>query len=444
MNNATLCHSATGSNVQFLGADDGDQQLIRGFHANGQFADWSDAMIRLQEFPRVKLAILASMAAPLLKLTGTPNFILDFSGPTSGGKTTALRLAASVWGNPDEAAISGSTIWTWDSTYVWRERAASTLCDVPLILDDTKRAPRREDVAEFIYAFSQGRGRGRGSVRGLARQWTSRGILISSGEEPATSFTGDGGTRARVITSWGSPFGRTDSETAAIVHQANGIIYSHYGHAGPRFIAALLCHRDKWATWRLEYEQKVAEYRNRADADHILNRKAVFLGVLWLANCLAVELEILSWDLADPIDDVWNEIAQYTYESDRPTLALEHVYSWANSNRNAFWHPQLVRHPPLNGWAGRWDFEVGQAGSEDELGKYDWIGYFPNQLERILRVAGFDPDATLRTWEERGWLQITKGRRQYRARVDGSPVWLVAVKREAIRVVMDLPATAKE
>ena len=49
--------------------------------------------------------------------------------------------------------------------------------------------------------------RGRGSPQGVQRTTRAHGVLLSTGEAPATSFTNDGGTRARTLCLWGSPFG---------------------------------------------------------------------------------------------------------------------------------------------------------------------------------------------------------------------------------------------
>jgi hypothetical protein len=39
-------------------------------------------------------------------------------------------------------------------------------------------------------------------------------VLISSGETPVTSFTEDGGTRARALCVWGAPFGPSSDATS--------------------------------------------------------------------------------------------------------------------------------------------------------------------------------------------------------------------------------------
>ena len=156
----------------------------------------------------------------LFTILGCANFIVDWCSPTSTGKTTVLRLGGSCWGIPDERSPS-SVLLTWDSTRVFINRASSLLHSLPLILDDTKRCKYPNDISKTLYDVASGRDRGRGSTKGLRRSGSWHTVLLSSGEAPATSFTQDGGTRARVLTLWGPPFGRADDTTVTVVHRLN-------------------------------------------------------------------------------------------------------------------------------------------------------------------------------------------------------------------------------
>ena len=53
--------SATGSsNIVFRGADDGDDQLVDGYHESGTFDGWREVIRPLAAFPRVRLAMYAA------------------------------------------------------------------------------------------------------------------------------------------------------------------------------------------------------------------------------------------------------------------------------------------------------------------------------------------------------------------------------------------------
>jgi len=130
--------------VRFAGADQGDDQIAAGFHTQGTFEKWKDAIAKIGPFPKVKLSLYASFVPPLLSIFKTRNFVLDFSGKTTVGKTTALRVAASVWGDPDDNNPTG-LVKTWDGTATFRERVPAVLNHLPYFLDENKRVhvPRK-------------------------------------------------------------------------------------------------------------------------------------------------------------------------------------------------------------------------------------------------------------------------------------------------------------
>ncbi|MBK9649641.1 MAG: DUF927 domain-containing protein [Deltaproteobacteria bacterium] len=121
----------------------------RGFRAEGSWAGWIASVTHAVPYPAVFLGLYAALVPPLLGLLPhSSNFILDLCGETSLGKTTALRLAASAWGCPDERG--SGLLFSWDASRVFIERAAALGDFLPLFLDDTKRARRREDVGHTL------------------------------------------------------------------------------------------------------------------------------------------------------------------------------------------------------------------------------------------------------------------------------------------------------
>ena len=134
---AALGHFVGGPLILFRAADVGDQQIADGFHAEGTFHDWCRIVVPALAFHRVRLAIAASLSAPFRGILDKANFGVDFCGETSKGKTTTLRIAASVWGRPDEKSPKAA-MTSWNATRVWRERASSVLNNLPVIMDETK------------------------------------------------------------------------------------------------------------------------------------------------------------------------------------------------------------------------------------------------------------------------------------------------------------------
>jgi hypothetical protein len=123
---------------------------------------------------RAGIVALASLASPLVYLCRCPNFVINVSGLTGTGKTSALRFATSLWGNPDDLMS------TLNLTAVGFERLLDTLKDTFVWLDELESLNSRdfEKFIHIIYNFSEAKGRVRSNVFLTLRKCaTFRGIL---------------------------------------------------------------------------------------------------------------------------------------------------------------------------------------------------------------------------------------------------------------------------
>lgn len=429
-----------GHGIVFQGADAGDDQLASGFHSAGTFDAWLGAVKEISCYPRALLCLYTSFVPPMLAILGCPNFVLDLCGRTSRGKTTLLRVAASVWGKPDEQATNGA-LGTWDSTQVWIERASSVLHSLPLILDDTKRARQDRRVASTLYAVASGRGRARGTRAGLGITGSWHTVLISSGEAPAVTFTDDEGTRARTITLWGSPFGELDESVGkALVDGLVGRIQFSYGHAGPRFVRWIIDHKDVWSEWRRLYGERVQRFARLMSGSAVSGRIASYLAAISVTGKLVHEALNLPWEFKDPAEQVVPDIAAEVDDADMAKRALRDVFAWAEAHETTFRGREQGSDSYAyvgsthRGWSGRWD-------SGD---RWKFIAFYPHVLKQALSDCGFSPDtdydAILRTWKDSGYLDTdAKGNRTFKATwmgKDERTTRMIVLKREAIDSVV--------
>ena len=419
---ATITESAdAAAEIIFRGADEGDGQLAAGYCEAGTFEGWCAAVQPIAQFPKVMLGIYAALTPPMLEVLNSDNFITSYAGATSQGKTITLRISASCWGCPNEKSTT-SAMGTWDATRVWFGRAPAVLNHLPLVVDDTKRASKKEMVAQMIYDVASGRGRGRGSQQGLARNDAFRTVMITSGEAPITSFSEDGGTRARVLEVWGSPFGKADAATAQIVNRVNDAVHDHYGHLGPRFVQYLIEHRDDWAAWREQYRQLRQQFGNRAGDNSVAARMATHLAAIGMTAQIVHQAVEMPWAYRDVVGELWGELTAETPEADRAAVALRHVMSWAHGHRPQF-YPQTASNMG-NAMVGRFALDEKEE---------PYLGFLPHVLDEVLVAGGFEPEPIRRLWLDRGWLKVTKGKHQYRTRVGGNAlIYVVAIKKEAI------------
>ncbi len=416
------------NSVAFRGTDDAAEQLARGFHQQGSYDQWYTMARRAMVHPKAALAVYSALVPPLLSIIGAPNFVVDWCGRTTTGKTTVLRLAASCWGQPDERQRN-SVLHTWDATRVWIERTSAVLEGLPLILDDTKRASSGGDVAQVIYDVTSGRGRGRGNPGGMQASSSWHTVLLSSGEAPATSFTQDGGIRARVLSSWGYPFGKADQSTAPLVLELEQTVRRNFGHVGPMFVQHLIRMYDKWPNLKDEFHSIQDELVTRAGNQIFASRLATPMASIEMA--IRTANNAFGWQPIDLVDELWDELVNEAGEADRSDDALRSLVSWAKSNMHRFWgrHPVDQKgHPKAvtASLAGRWD-----------SGDWEFIAFFPHILDSLLGGWGFEPQAIKRTWRDKEWLDVEAGRKGFdkQHRVCGERTRLITIPRKAIEAV---------
>lgn len=393
--------------VVFRGHGAGDEQIAEGYYAQGNYGDWINAVQIASKFPRVLATIYCAFVPPMLAILDCPNFIFDLCSVTSEGKTTAQRAAASVWGCPDERQMSAA-LQTWDVTKVFVERASAVLCDMPLILDDTKRATDTRIISSVLYAVASGRGRGRGSVQGIQRSRVYRTVLISSGEQKVTSFSTDAGAKMRVLEIEGTPFGKVNAETAKIVEGLNIAFRSNFGHAGVRFVQWLNQNRDKWPEFRARFNEKAKAYIEAASSEKA-GRMATYAAAIAVTAELVHEALQLPFAFDDPLAKLWAEISS---EADDPVgakRALRHIKDWSVQHAHQFdGRFETDRNGnevfPLGGIVGKWD------NGED----YESIAYLRNVLVKELEGQKFNPDAIFAEWMKRDWLDVTESDRNWK------------------------------
>lgn len=138
---------------------------------------------------RLILSIGAALAAPLLEPLEIESGAFHIQGATSTGKSTTLKVAASV---------SGSVrLQTWNTTANGLEAVAEAHNDLPLLLDEIGEcAPK--DAAAIAYMVANGKGKQRMRKDTAARDSkTWRTLVLSSGELTLLEVLRQGGFSAK-------------------------------------------------------------------------------------------------------------------------------------------------------------------------------------------------------------------------------------------------------
>ena len=282
-------------------------------------------------------------------------------------------------------------------------------------------------VSQSIYDFSSGRGRDRGTVRGLAATTTFKSTMILTGESRATSMSRDGGTRARVLTLWGLPFESADSATCQLVLTLGEGIKQHYGHAGPRLVEYIIANLHDLHVWADLFKSFRDEFIAASGDNSVVARLADALAIIELTGAIAAEALGMPQLAVSAVQPLLSAIKAEAQDADRATQALWAAWNYACSHPHEFFPTNSSNKP--SAWTGHW---------KDRNNAWEFLGFVPEALEKVLTPAGFDNDETLRTWRGRGWLLTDKSDRQelyHQAVIDGAKPRLIAIKREVFRKV---------
>lgn len=164
----------------------------------GTLQDWQANIAALAvKNSRLALSLCTAFAAPVIGIVDIEGGGIHFQGPSSIGKSSALKVAASVFYGGRLRDGLGS----WRSTDNSLEAVAAAHCDLPLALDEMGEADPFT-VGKTAYMLANGRGKGRANQDGSGRppaEW--RLLFVSSGEIGLTEAmqgpkTGGGVVRA--------------------------------------------------------------------------------------------------------------------------------------------------------------------------------------------------------------------------------------------------------
>jgi putative DNA primase/helicase len=165
------------------------------FGQGGSLEDWQRSVaILCVGNSRLVFAVSVAFAGPLLELTGEDGGGIHYRGPSRGGKTTGLRVAASVWGG----ALGGGAsefIKTWRATGNGLEGTAAVHSDTLLCLDEMGQTDPRE-VGAICYMLGNGQGKTRSDRSGGSRAAARfRVLFLSTGEVGLSEKGAEGGQR---------------------------------------------------------------------------------------------------------------------------------------------------------------------------------------------------------------------------------------------------------
>tara|TARA_R110002126_G_scaffold273866_1_gene418512 strand:+ start:33696 stop:35447 length:1752 start_codon:yes stop_codon:yes gene_type:complete len=242
---------------------------------SGTVDAWRDSIGRLASGnSRLIFALSTAFAPTLANIVGEDSGGFHFRGASSSGKTTALKIAASVWGEPK----AYSRLWRTTSNGL--EGLAALHNDGLLILDELSQMDPKQ-AGEAAYLLANGQGKTRASRHGTAKKSAKWSLFfLSAGEESLTALMARAGQRANA----GQEIRLADIEADAGLNM--GIFERLHDEPNPETMALSL----KEAASRyhgavgLAWLQKVVNHRQEVSSS-ISKIIQEFVGIIALPDC---------------------------------------------------------------------------------------------------------------------------------------------------------------
>lgn len=382
-------------------------------HPEGTLAGWHQAIAHAGPYLVVQAGVYAGLAPALLDIVGVDSFAVDVATKSSRGKTITAGAGLSCWADPAE---KGDGLLSWQTTVIAAEKRLNLVCGLPVVIDETRLVKDPAIVDTVLYMLPKNHGKPRGGGWPNMIPW--RTIAISTGEQPATSFTTHQGASARVLSIQRAPFG-TEGDASRIAAEAlkHGI-EANYGVAGPAFVMRLqeiLTEPGGRDRLRQRHADITVQLRGTTD---MTGRRAPLIAVVALAAELAYEWGITPWE--PPAPEEWLALFAADEERDnRPEMALDIVREYISGHASKLWGRVSAsgdERPPASGWIGR-DVDGG-------------VALLPELVREELRRRGYELDAVLPGWRERGILVERPGQEppwKIPVRIAGRPVKCIVI-----------------
>lgn len=376
---------------------DGDANFAAMFqtvHERGSFEKWRQMAAEVRAMSvTAKIMLAASFASPLLQPLGCLPFFIHLWGVDSGtGKTVALMVAASVWGDP----AVGSYVKTFDGTAVGMEKTAAFLNNLPLCLDELQLAKDAKGKTNFdVYRLAQGVGRTRGNRSGgVDKTPTWQNCILTTGESPLTGQASGAGAVNRVI----DIECKADRVVIWDGMRVSGAVKRNFGHAGKAFVEKLYAAGDDVPQ---EITERYQELFRALSAQDTTEKQAMAAAAVVLADELACRWIFNGTEQPITVEQISEFLASKAAVS-AGERAYKYLCDWVTQNSNKL---------------------IGKSETMDVLGALEkYRAYIIRSVfERVLQDAGYSVGATV-SWLKQKCLIETRGRNNTKARrINGVP-----------------------
>lgn len=257
---------------------DGEEEnrnLFKAIAQKGSFEAWRDYTHTLRSSLLVRMTMAASFSSVLIKLVSALPYVYHLWGATGTGKTVALKVAMSIWGDPALGKMTRTMNMTPNSML----STAAFLNNLPFAGDELQTIKSKWDsYDQLIMRITEGIDRGRMSFDKNNEMRTWLCSFLFTGEDPCTSSNSGGGVKNRVISAevteplFDSPNG----------NEVSSFVEKNYGYAGQKYV--------EYITSKKNIESEYSElYFNILKTADTTEKQASSMALILLADRLACE-----------------------------------------------------------------------------------------------------------------------------------------------------------
>lgn len=404
--------------IEFAPQGTGDAVLYRAFASRcGRLSEWLEVMNTLESRKLMipQIAVTATFVPPLQRILQIPNFIIDIFGNSSSGKSTTLKLAASVFGRPHEPE---SLILQWMNTRNGIEQVAGMCSELPIFLDDAQHCPDslKRDI---IYMIANGKGKARGRSGGGIKETNSwHTVALSTSEEPLHASSPHEGARGRLLPVGGikPPF---PPNSGGLVNDLEHAVSENHGYAGEIFIRHINDWDDKtWMKWQRRYIDLRNELRRESSSD-IVGRVSGYIASIGVAGEIAAPL--LGLRFQPDVLCAWllNHLQEQQSAQNQVFMALRILADHFMSNKNQF--------------AGTENFNASRASLQGSIQQDVYVCFLRKTIDKAFAAKKWNSWTILNKMAEAEVIHCAeKNRHTKKIRVEGFAHRMVCVKWSAL------------
>lgn len=336
--------------------------VLSQFKQRGTLEDWRNEVAMLcRGNSRLLFCVSASFAAPLLHLAHVPSGGFHIWGDSSSGKSTAFKVAGSVFGGKDYPR-------NWRMTDNALETVAAQHSDAPLLLDEIAQVDPKV-VGDTVYMLANETGKGRATQTATARKVSTwRTLFLSDGEISLANHMEQAGKgtkaghdvrMAHIAADAGQGLGLYETlngfaSGAALSDHLVSMAHKHYGTAGMAFIEYLV---DDFATLsevlQVQVKQSAVELCP-ADSHGQVARVATRFALVGLAGELATTAGVTGWESGDAFSAARTCFAAWlegrggagNVESVSILRQVSGFFQAHGESRFVWWHRAMDDHKP--------------------------------------------------------------------------------------------------